>query len=138
MKWNDLPLKPEDRTLRQFAGLWTMVFSGIAVVRFASHDPALISGGLLLAALLVGVPGLFRPGWVRPIFVGWIVAVFPIGWCLSHLLLAFCYFGLFTPLGLIFQLIGRDELNLRTTTNIGSFWQPRRQPADAASYYGQF
>ena len=38
------------------------------------------------------------------------VLAFPIGWTVSQVMLALMFFGLFTPIGLVFRLIGRDPL----------------------------
>ena len=47
---------------------------------------------------------------MRLIYVGWMVLAFPIGWTVSQVMLALMFFGLFTPIGLVFRLIGRDPL----------------------------
>ena len=39
------------------------------------------------------------------------VLAFPIGWTVSQVMLAMMFFGLFTPIGLVFRLIGRDPLH---------------------------
>ena len=38
------------------------------------------------------------------------VLAFPIGWTVSQVILAVMFYGLFTPIGLVFRLIGRDPL----------------------------
>ena len=53
---------------------------------------------------------MIRPEWLRSIYVGWMVLAFPIGWTVSQVMLAVMFFGLFTPIGLVFRLIGRDPL----------------------------
>ena len=42
--------------------------------------------------------GWLRPDWARPLYVGWLYAVFPIGWTISHLILAVIYFLILTPI----------------------------------------
>lgn len=69
-------------------------------------DPsATLAGGLLgvLAELL------------RPIYVAWMVAAFPIGWTISLVVMAAMFYGLFTPIGLFFRLIGRDSMELQAS-----------------------
>ena len=41
------------------------------------------------------------------------IAAFPIGWTVSRLMLAAMFYVIFTPVGLVFRLIGRDALRLR-------------------------
>ena len=39
------------------------------------------------------------------------VLAFPIGWTVSQVILLLMFYGLFTPIGLVFRLIGRDPLH---------------------------
>ena len=111
MQWSDIPFHPDRKTLRQFAGLWLVFFGGMALWQ------ALVRGHTDPGALLArpgpgGRPaGLTRPEWVRLIYVGWMVLAFPIGWTVSQVMLLLMFFGLFTPIGLVFRLIGRDPLH---------------------------
>jgi hypothetical protein len=138
MRWSDLPTNPPTRTLRQFAGLWLLFFASLALWQgFVRHHDlaAWICAGV---AIMVGLPGLVRPSLIRPVFVGALVATFPIGWVVSRVILAMLYFGLFTPLGLVFRLIGRDPLKLRRQAQRASYWEPKPQAADMLSYFNQY
>jgi hypothetical protein len=137
MRWSDIPFHPSEKTLRQFAGIWLAFFGALAAWQnFVHHRPTL---GLVLAALAltVGPLGLVRPRWVGPVYVGWMVLAFPIGWTVSHLVLALVYFGLFTPLALFFRIRGRDPLRRRRDPGAASYYIPK-EPADAASYFRQY
>jgi hypothetical protein len=119
--------------LRQFAGLWLAFFGGLAAWQFWSGNP---ERGSVLAvlALTVGPFGLMRPTAVRPIFVGWMIAAFPIGWTMSLLMLGIVYYGLVTPLGL-FMRLRRDPLERARPAGCTSYWTPKTTPADARSYF---
>jgi hypothetical protein len=138
MQWSDIPLDPPRKTLRQFAGLWLAFFGGMALWQ------ALVKGrptlGLSIAglAVVVGVAGLTRPDWMRFIYVGWMILAFPIGWTVSQVMLALMFFGLFTPIGLVFRLIGRDPLQRNRPTGRESYWQPKPTPDDLRRYFKQF
>ena len=88
--------------------------------------------------MTVGPLGLVRPRLVRPIFVAWTVLAFPIGWAVSRLALAAVFFGVVTPIGLAFRLIGRDPLRLRPEPGRPSYWEPRPATADPARYLRQY
>ena len=79
-----------------------------------------------------------RPEWVRFIYVGWMVLAFPIGWTVSQVMLAMMFFGLFTPIGLVFRLIGRDPLHRARPSGRESYWDPKPAPADLRRYFKQF
>jgi hypothetical protein len=65
------------------------------------------------------------------------IAAFPIGWAISHLVLAILYYGLFTPVAAVFRMTGRDELNLRRPVRSDSYWSPKSTANDAAEYLRQ-
>jgi len=138
VKWSDIPFDPPLRTLRQFAGLWLVFFGawGVHQALIRGHAKA----GLILgvAALSVGLTGLIRPAAIRPIYVGWMVLAFPIGWTVSQVMLAIMFFGLFTPIGLVFRLLGRDPLERAARPELESYWTPKPAPADPRRYFKQF
>jgi hypothetical protein len=138
MRWSDLRFSPSDRELRQFAALWIVFFGGLAAWRgFAKGDDRLawLLGGL---AGVVGLLGLWRPRLVRPIYVGWMVLAFPIGWTVSHLILAAVFYLVFTPVALVFRLKGRDALQLRRPAEKESYWSPKPPANHPRRYYQQF
>ena len=81
-------------------------------------------------ALTVGPIGLVRPGWLQPIYVSWMVLAFPIGWTVSQVMLAVMFYGVFTPIGLVFRLIGRDPLHRTRRPGSKRTGPPRSLPPD--------
>ncbi|MEX0979180.1 MAG: SxtJ family membrane protein, partial [Pirellulales bacterium] len=69
---------------------------------------------------------------------GWMWAAFPIGWLVSHLLIAAIYFLLITPIALVMRAVGRDPLSRRFDRAAKTYWVPRRQDSDPARYFRQF
>ncbi len=138
MRWSDIPFSPSERTLRQFAGLWIVFFSLLALWHGVYRGSVVIGGSLAGLAWTVGPVGLLWPNALRPVFVGWMVLVFPIGWGVSKLILALLYYTLFTPLGLVFRLIGRDVLCLKRPAARASYWTAKAVVTDARSYYHPF
>jgi hypothetical protein len=138
MRWSDIPRSPSTTMLRQFAALWLIFFGSIAAWQWLARGRVGIAAALAALAIGVGVLGLARPQAVRPIFVGWMILAFPIGWTVSLILLGLVYYGLFLPLGLVFRLMGRDALLLRPRPSLTTYWTPRSSPADIRRYFRQF
>jgi hypothetical protein len=136
MQWSDFPTRPTTRLLRQFAGLWLVVFGAIALNQWLGHDRVAFGIAFAVIAVVVGVAGLIAPKLVRPIFVGWMTVAFPIGWVISNILLACLFYGVFTPFGWVRRLAGRDELRVRRL-DADSYWQPKPMPADVKRYFQQ-
>lgn len=138
MRWSDVPFTPTPKTLRQFAVLWLLFFGALTVWQGLARARPAVAAILAAVALVVGVPGLVNPRAIRPVFVGWMILAFPIGWTVSLLLLALIYFGVFMPVGLAFRLAGRDVLSLRPGPDRESYWEPHEEPADVKRYFRQF
>jgi hypothetical protein len=82
--------------------------------------------------------GLVWPQSIKPIYTVWMVAVFPIGWLVSLILLAVVYYGVVTPIAVLFRLIGRDSLQRHSPPEGGSYWQPKPAPQDPGRYLRQY
>jgi hypothetical protein len=134
-----LKTDPTRRELRMFALLWVPLFGGLFALLLWYRSgrwvaPAVIAGAAAAIALL----GLVRPAGVRPIFLGLIYLTAPIGWVVSHAVLALVYYCVVTPIGLALRALGRDPLQRRFDPRRDSYFEPitrRRRPAD---YLRQF
>ena len=137
MLWSDVVKRPSDRMLRQFAVLCLIVFGGVAAWHGARGTADTWTWGLGIAGVGVGILGLVRPTAVRWIYAGSMVAAFPLGWTISRMILLALFFLVFTPVALVFRLIGRDALRLRAPAG-GSLWIPKRVGDKATDYFHQF
>ena len=133
----DINWNPAPRELRLFAAL-LVVFSGI-VAGLAYHNTSQVwlAAAIVVAAGIVGAAGLIRPAWMRPIYVAWMVAAFPIGWVISHLLLAAVFYLLFAPIGLLLRLAGKDPLQRRFDPAAETYWIPRKSDNSPQRYFRQ-
>ena len=94
---------PSTYQLRWFAGLWFPAFCGV-IGGIASRQGAGRVGALIwLVGVLLGVAGLARPRIIRPVYTVLLRLTFPVGWLVSHLILAAVYFLAITPFG---RLVG--------------------------------
>jgi len=138
MDWSIVKAEPSRKVLRQFAGIWLVLFLGIAAQNQFLKSRPMVALACTVVALVVGLPGLLHPPLVRWIYSGSMVLAFPFGWCVSNLLLAAMYFGVITPIGLVRRWLGRDELGLRSGCGRQSFWDPKPAPNDVSSYFRQY
>ena len=137
MNWSDVTKAPSERMLRQFAGLWLALFGGVAAWRVWDGDAGALTQIIGAAAIVVGPSGLAVPRVVRPIFTGWMVLAFPIGWTVSRLVLLLMFFGVFTPFALFFRLVGRDVLRLRGMP-ARTHWTPKPGAKTGSEYLRQY
>jgi hypothetical protein len=129
---------PPDRELRQFAGIWLPLFCvAVAVIAYSrgSMNTALAT---IAIGLFTGVIGYLHVAFVRPIYLGWMYAAYPIGWVVSHLVLAIVYYGVVTPIGWLMRRIGYDPLERQFARSASTYWSPIEARADKTSYFRQF
>lgn len=138
-----LDLDPTPRALRQFGAIALVVFGALALLAWlevgwpARTGPVGV-GVFASVALLSGLFALVFPRGNRPLFVLLAVVSFPIGFVVSHVVLATIYFGLFTPIGLLRRALGKDPLGLRRDPRAKSHWTAARPPRDKNDYFRQF
>jgi hypothetical protein len=138
MQWSDIQFHPPTKRLRQFACLCLVFFGGLAVwqgVVSGRGTPAMVFATM---ALIIGPLGLLWPRLIQPIYVGWMVLTFPIGWTVSQAILALMFYGLFTPIALLFRLIGRDPLHRAHRQGLETYWTPKPYTTDPRRYFKQF
>lgn len=133
----DVNWNPSRRDLRQFAGIWLPLFAafagGVIVYRSGSWRWAEI---VWAAGAAASVLGLAIPGVARALFVVATVLAFPIGWVVSHVVMAATYYLIVTPIGFVMRKTGRDPL--QRTEKRRSYWFRHETGRDPASYFRQF
>ena len=136
---------PTDRVLRDFGFIAAGVFGLVALsmsqhwLWFAHRDAApmfvWIAAGVAAFSL---VASLAMPRANRPLYVGLTLVSFPIGFVMSHLIMATLFFLVLTPVAVVMRIIGRDPLQRRSPKTTASYWS-RVEPTRAKSqYFRQF
>lgn len=142
----DINWTPDEHHLRRFglvsfgvavliagAALWRARGTAIALETLQSWRvwAPLAMGGI------AAVIGLIRPRWLKPFYLGLTVLTWPIGWCISYLVLAVVFIVVFTPVAIIFRLLGRDALHRRFDRAKPTYWIRRSRSSTPASYLRQ-
>ena len=129
---------PGVKEVRAFTRIWFPLF-----VAFFS---AMLwwRGASLTAAVVVWAVGLLAVGFAlvsaefaRILFVGLVTVSYPIGLVLSTLALAVMFYLVFTPLGFVMRLGGRDPLRLGAR-NAASHWTAYEQSDDPQRAFRQY
>ncbi len=146
-KMVEIDWRPDEGTLRQFGFIALVGFSLVAalawfqVLVFAALPDDLRQPVAMGCLALAGISLLFSlvaPKANLPIYVGLTVIAYPIGFVLSYLIMGFLFFGMITPLGLIFRVIGKDPLERAFDPEASSYWVDPRPRRDKESYFRQF
>lgn len=134
----DINWNPSDRQLRQFALLLAALLIGVAFWLYWRSPASPWATASLLAAATAGGIGLMRPGLMRIVYVTWMAAVFPIGWTVSHVVLAAIYYLVITPIGIIMRVCRYDPMQRRFERNAQTYWKRREEQNDTKRYFKQY
>ena len=132
IKWN-----PTVRELRQFGGLYlpaAAALFGAGLARSGSWRAAM---AIWIVAGIIAIAAIVRPKAIRPLFIGSMVAAYPIGWVVSHLILAVIFYGVFTIAGAAMRIFGYDPLQRKRRPSDATYWSAVRQNRDPQSYFRQ-
>jgi hypothetical protein len=113
-----------------------VIFGAMSILEATTRHRPMVAWTFAALALTIGPLGLIRPTLVRPVFVAWSVVAFPIGWLVSTVMLAVLFYGVFTPIGLLFRVVGRDALLLRRQS-MTTYWRPKPAAQTARDYFRQ-
>lgn len=128
---------PSGRQLALFGLLWLLFLGTFGLVMGSRNGWPPVAIGICTAAVLVPLIGLVVPGLLRRVYVAMSYLAFPIGFVVSHVLLAIAYYAVLTPTGLLMRAFGYDPMNRRFDPQADSYWTPREANRDAGHYFRQ-
>jgi hypothetical protein len=143
----ELDFNPDQDTLRKFGYI---ALGGFGLLAAAAYTETLIfsfglgaaripvAGCLLGLGVLSALLSLVAPKANRAIYVGLSVVAFPIGFVISHVVLALIFLLLISPIALVFRIARRNELRLGSDPSAASYWSPVRPRRPSESYFSQF
>lgn len=146
-KMVEIDWQPDERTLRQFGWIALVGFLGIALLAWnewlvfsfgLGAARTTVAGAFAGLGLLTAFFSLVAPRANKPIFLGLMLLSYPIGFVLSYVIMGFLFYGLITPVGLVFRAIGKDPLNRRLDRDATTYWTDPRPRRGKESYFRQF
>ena len=132
---NKNPPKKDLTTFGLLLPAFTLLLTGMFYWRTGSFriPQYILAFGLTLSAFYWLIPSLRKY-----IYLAFTYAAFPIGFVISHLILAFTYYLVITPIGLLMRLLGRDPMHRAFDRAAPTYWLPRTQSPDPSTYFRQF
>ncbi len=130
---------PTRRELNQFGFIWLGFLAFFGVVAHFKFGSPLVARWLWVAAVVVPIIGWLVPAFMRLVFLGMSYLAWPIGFVVSHVVLAAVYYLVLTPIGLLTRLFGYDSMKKTIDPEAESYWIERPAAgADAKRYFRQF
>ena len=129
---------PSPRDLRIFS-LGLIVFcAAIAVVLHVRHAQTVAAAAVSVTGMLLGIVCWSVPSVARRLYVAWMLAFFPVGWIVSHVVLLIVFYAVLTPIGLLLRLCRHDPLHRRFDAKAHSYWLERRERPRPRDYFRPF
>lgn len=126
--------QPSRRQLAQFGAAWLIFFLALAAWWAWKSASMTLPVALALLAVLVPTLGAMIPGMLRLVYLAMAYATYPIGWVVSHLLLALLYYLILTPIGLAIRLCKPSFFPKRPDPKLASYWIAKQGRRDAKDY----
>ncbi len=90
------------------------------------------------AAGFFGFFAAVAPMVLFPLYKVWIKFAAALGRFNTKLLLGLVFFLMFTPIGILFRIIGKDLLDEKIDRNAETYWKPKEQIDDLSRYEKQY
>jgi hypothetical protein len=130
---------PPPRQLRQFSAIWlpaTVALLGWLVYRRGgTWDGALVTWGI---GAVLAVAANLRPAVARGAWVTSMTLAFPVGWVVSHVVLAAAYYLVMTPMGWAMRMAGHDPMHRGFEPRATTYWKEHDPGTSKARYLRQF
>jgi hypothetical protein len=130
---------PSRRTLSHFGIAWLVFVAAFGAVVWWREGWLAAAVALWSTAVVVPVIGWIDPRFMRIVYLGMSYAAWPVGFVVSHVILAAVYYLVLTPVGLAMRLLGHDPMSRRFDAGAATYWIERpRGPVDPRRYFRQF
>jgi len=115
-----------DGSDRSFGLVFTLVFSIVGLLPLTGGAPirvwALVIAGLFFAAALL------LPGLLNPLNRLWLRFGLLLNRVVSPVVLGLLFYLVFTPIGFLMRMLGKDPLGMRPDPRAESYWISREPP----------
>jgi hypothetical protein len=138
MAFIEIDLQPSQSQMNWFGVIMFVVFAVFGAIAFLGFDARGVASVLWLIGIVVMIVYYAIPPFRRPLYLCWMYAIWPIGWLLSHSLLALIYYLLITPIGWLLRLSGRDSMRRKASDEASTYWIEHRTGGLPSRYFKQY
>jgi len=92
-----------------------------------------------ILAVVFFLPGLLAPAILRPVYALWMKFAAILAWINTRIILGLTFYLVFTPIGLILRLLGKDLIKQKWDSKAKTYWIEREPVAfDPSRYEKQY
>lgn len=112
------------KDLRIFLSILACVFACVGIFPLLDTQEIRIWG---ISISLLAVVLLAYPKPIEPVYRVWLIFGETMGFCVSRVILFILFFCVFSPIGVVFRIFGRDCLNQKFDKSAQSYFLDREQ-----------
>lgn len=120
----------------------TWILTPLALATYYRYDHGslgFVSGAVVLFVIGVLVATIVNVNSIKPIYDRWMKVAHFIGMAITTVMLSVLYYLVFTPIGLLYRVMGEDPLDRKIDKNVTSYWKIRKEKEfNPAHYERQF
>jgi len=126
--------KQTDKELKRFGFIFGIVMPVLIYIKWGRMHPAAAFAAAVLFIYCV-TSALLKPAALRPLHLILSTIFNLLQRAFTFTALVFCYYLVFTPFGLFFRLLGKDNLDIKMDRNAKTYWKNRPQAYFPPEHY---
>ncbi len=130
-------LKGVPRPQKKYGVIGAVVFAALSAA-FYAHLAGPNRWAFVALATFFALGAIGASELIRPVYLIALVATFPIGIVVGPIIMAAIFFVVFTPVALLFKLLGRDTMTRRFDDGAPTYWIERAPTTSVKRYFRQF
>ena len=116
-------INSEKSDLRKFGitvGIILLIIAGVLFWKEKESFQILLTAGAVLLILGVTIPAILK-------YIYWVWMIFAtiIGWIMTRMILSLMFYMIFTPIGFILRLFGKQFIELNWNKTENTYWKYR-------------
>lgn len=130
-------IKKDKNSLRKYGLIMALAFMIISSIFYVKHGAYLKP--TIIISLLFFVCALTAPQLLKNPYAVWMRFTYVLAWVNTRIILTLIFFLVFTPIGFIIRLLGKDLLDLKIKENVPTYWRKKnKKEFKKEDYYRQF
>ena len=116
-------IKSDKKEIRKFSlliGVIVMAVSSFFFFRGKDHYYVIFIFGVGMMLI-----GLVYPTVLKPMYLIWMSFSISVGFIMTHVILIIIFYVIFTPVGIMMKLLGKDLLDEKINKEASSYWTRR-------------
>jgi len=130
-------LNLDKNNLKKFGITMGVAFFLITLILSLRHKQVILP--IAITSLAFFILALSLPVLLKPVYIFWMKLAFILGWFNTRLILYVLFYLIFTPIGLLMRLFGRNPLDRRIEKHKDSYWRRKdKREFQPLNYERQF